>query len=146
MTETRWEDTQSGDEIDGPPQLLSWSAVVLQVSGSQDWNLVHHDPDYSQASGHDQIFFNTGWTAGTLSRLLTDWMGRLGWLCHLDFRMTGMNVRGDTVRARGRVRGKRIDEAGDHLVELDVWLDNDRRGVTTSGAAVVRLPSASLGS
>jgi acyl dehydratase len=129
-----------GDEIDGPGRRLDWTATVLQVSGSQDWNRVHHDPDYARQSGHGDTFFNTGWTAAMLSRLVTDWMGPFGWLSHLEIRMGRMNVPGDTVQARGRVTEKWIDPGGDHLVVLDVWLDNDRRGVTTTGTAIVRLP------
>jgi hypothetical protein len=52
-----------------------------------------------------------------------------------------MNARGVTVTGGGTVTGKRI-EAGRHLVDLDVWLENDREGVTTVAKAVVTLPDA----
>jgi hypothetical protein len=35
--------------------------------------------------------------------------------------------------------GKRIDD-GRHLVDLEMWLENDREGVTSPATAVVSLP------
>jgi hypothetical protein len=40
---------------------------------------------------------------------------------------------------KGRVTAKR-EEAGECLVDLDVWLENEREGVTTPGTATVVLP------
>jgi acyl dehydratase len=89
-------------------------------------------------SGHDEIFFNTGWTAAMLTRIVTDWVGDRGWLSHLDMRMSGMNSPGDTVVVRARVRDRR-DEPKGELVDFDVWIENDHHGVTTTGHATVRM-------
>jgi acyl dehydratase len=135
-----WDDVDVGDDIEGPTLTLDWTTMVLQVSGSQDWSTVHHDPDFARESGHPEPFYNTGWTAALLARTITDWMGPSGWLCRLEFQMRQMNVRGDTVRGRGRILEKHLGPDGGHLVELDVWLENDRLGVTTPAKAVVNLP------
>lgn len=134
-----WEDVEIGQEIPVVEMHLNWTTMVEQVHGSQDWNFVHHDPDFAQESGHSGIFYNTGWTSALLCRALTDWIGVDGWLRNLDFQMRRMNMNGDTVRARARVTGKHQGENG--VVELEVWLENDREGVTTPGNAVVYLPS-----
>jgi acyl dehydratase len=132
-----WAGVEVGEELRGCARRLDWTSLALQVSGSQDWNRVHHDPDYARDSGHDQVFFNTGWTAAMLSRLCTDWSGPSGWLRHLDIRMNRMNSLGDTVSAHGRVVEKRAESDGRRLIVLDVWLENPRQGVTTTGMAVV---------
>jgi acyl dehydratase len=119
---------------------LDWTTMVLQVSGSQDWNTVHHDVDFARDSGHSGPFYNTGWTSAMLARVLTDWMGLDGWVCKLAFQMRKMNSHGDRVRGRGRVVAKRVDGLR-HLVDLEVWLENDRDGITTPGSAVVALPA-----
>jgi acyl dehydratase len=135
----RWEDVELGQPIEGPSTRLGWTDIALQVSGSQDWNHVHHDPDFARDSGHESVFFNTGWTSAMLARVVTDWIGPVGWLQRLEFRMRQMNVPGDVVTARAEPTGKRLDDFGRRLVELKVWLENDRVGVTTVGTAVVRL-------
>ena len=134
-----------GDDLPGLDVRLDQTAVVRQVSGGQDWAGIHHDHDYAVKSGHEGIFFNTSWTQGMLSRLLTDWIGPDGWLSHLEFQMRKMNVLGDVVRVRGRVTGCRAGEAGSEVLTLDVWLENERVGVTTPGKAEVIRHRATTG-
>ncbi|MEZ5502226.1 MAG: hypothetical protein R3E50_06055 [Halioglobus sp.] len=138
--ERYWDDVSVGDQLPGFSKTLDWTEMVLQVSGSQDWNLVHHDSDYARDSGMPGIFYNTGWTTGMLGRVLTDWAGYSGWVEKLSFQMRGMNSSGARVRAHARVTGKRV-EAGRALVDLDIFLENDLVGVTTPGKATVRLPT-----
>ncbi len=145
LAERYWEDVAVGDDVPGFSKTLGWTEMVLQVSGSQDWNLVHHDSDFARDSGMDGIFYNTGWTTGMLGRVLTDWAGRSGWVEKLSFQMRGMNTSGATVRAHARVTGKR-QEDGRALVDLDIFLESDQAGVTTPGKATVRLPVRAAGS
>ena len=137
--ERYWEDVSVGDELAGFSVELDATAMVLQVSGSQDWNLVHHDTAFAQDSGMPGIFYNTGWTTGMLGRLLTDWAGRSGWVEKLSFQMRGMNSAGAVVRAHAKVTQKRREDSR-ALVDLDIFLENDQVGVTTPGKATVRLP------
>jgi acyl dehydratase len=142
--ERYWEDVTVGEELPGFSVSLDATAMVLQVSGSQDWNRVHHDTAFAQESGMPGIFYNTGWTTGMLGRLLTDWAGRSGWVEKLSFQMRGMNSSGAVVRAHAKVTGKRQDN-NKALVDLDIFLENDQVGVTTPGKATVRLPMRSRG-
>lgn len=136
-----WGDVEVGQQIVSEPRLLDWQDVVLQVSGSQDWNRVHFDHQFAVDAGHREVFFNVGWTSATLSRLLTDWCGAHGWLRELEFQMRKMISPGDTLTVKAEVTGKR-NEGSSHLVEFDVWLETDREGTTTRGKAVVALPAA----
>ena len=134
-----WETVTAGDELPGFSMTLDWTAMVLQVHGSQDWNRIHHDPDYARDSGHDGVFYNTGWTGGVLGRVLSEWAGINGFVRHLSFQMRGMNMHGDIVHAKGIVTGKSVDETGRHLVDVELWLENERVGKTTPGTAVIEL-------
>jgi acyl dehydratase len=128
-----------GTELPMIELTLTATTTALQVSGTQDWHRIHHDPDVAAAGGHDSVFYNTGWTQGLLSRLVTDWIGtRPWWLENLAFRMRQMNKPGDSVRVRGTVVGTAVDGDAERL-RLEVWIENDRVGVTTPGTAVVRL-------
>lgn len=140
IAERYWEDVCIGEVLPGFSIVLDATAMVLQVSGSQDWNLVHHDTDFARESGMEGIFYNTGWTTGVLGRLLTDWAGRSGWVEKLSFQMRGMNGAGAVVHAHAKVTGKR-QENNKALVDLDIFLENDKVGVTTPGKATIRLLS-----
>jgi acyl dehydratase len=137
--ERYWEDVFIGEELPGFSVELDSTAMVLQVSGSQDWNLVHHDIEFARDSGMQGIFYNTGWTTGMLGRLLADWAGQSGWVEKLNFQMRGMNGAGAVVRAHAQVTDKRIEDSR-ALIDLDIFLENDQVGITTPGKATVRLP------
>jgi acyl dehydratase len=135
-----WADAEVGQRLAGAEVTVDWNTVVLQVSGSQDWNRVHHDPDFALESGHPSIFLNTGWTSAVLFKVASDWIGASGWIERFEFRMRQMNAFGDTVRSGGQIRDKRLDSEGRRLVDLDLWLENDRVGKTTIASAVVVFP------
>jgi acyl dehydratase len=129
-----------GLELATPERRLTWSDIALQVSGSQDWNRVHHDPDAASGAGHDEVFFNTGWTAATMHRVLTDWLGLHGWVRTFAVEMRKMNAPGDLIQAKARVTAKDLEPDGGATVSLDLWIENDRQGVSTRGTAVVTVP------
>jgi 3-oxo-4,17-pregnadiene-20-carboxyl-CoA hydratase beta subunit len=132
----QWNDVAEGEELKGFDLELTMTRMVLQVSGTQDVYPVHHDPAFAEEAGHEAIFANTAFIRGCLCRLLTDWMGPDGFLKTLRFQMRRPNFLGETVQMRGRVTRKHAEG----LVELDVWLENTRHGVTASGSAGVILP------
>lgn len=133
-----WEDVQQGEELKGFSLELTMTRMVLQISGTQDFYPIHHDPAFARAAGHADIFINTAFIRGCLCRLLTDWMGRAGFLKALGFRMRRPYLVGETVAVRGRVATK---QSGGR-VELDVWIESARdTAITVPGRATVILPS-----
>lgn len=134
-----WEDVAEGDELQGFSLDITPRRTFLQVSGSQDWYPVHFDAAFAQKAGHADIFMNTGFLQGALVRGITDWMGDDGFLKRLRFEMRRQQRPGDTLVCKGRVTRKH-EEEGAGCVELDVWLENEREGVTTPGSATVVLP------
>jgi acyl dehydratase len=141
LARPEWADAEVGQRLEGAEVTVDWNTVVLQVSGSQDWNRVHHDPGFALESGHSSIFLNTGWTSAILFKVASDWIGASGWIERFDFRMRQMNAFGDSVRSGGQVREKRIDSGGRRIVDLDLWLENDRVGKTTVASASVVFPT-----
>jgi acyl dehydratase len=146
VAQPKWADAKVGQRLEGVEVTIDWTIVALQVSGSQDWNRVHHDPDFALESGHPSIFLNTGWTSALVFRVASDWIGVSGWIERFELRMRQMNVFGDNVRSGGQVRDKRIDSEGRRVVDLDLWLENDRVGRTTvaSAVAVFRTPAGDV--
>ena len=136
-----WDDVTEGQELPGFDLYLSETKIAEQVSGSQDFYPVHHDRPFARAGGHADIFVNTGFTRATLSRLLTDYAGVDGWVCKLSYEMRRMNRPGDTMKFRGHVTRVYVADDGSHRVDLAIWAENDREGVTTPATATVTLPT-----
>jgi acyl dehydratase len=134
-----WDDVVDGEELKGFSLDLSMTRMVQQVSGTQDFYPVHHDPAFARAAGHEDIFINTAFIRGCLCRLLTDWIGKDGFLKTLGFQMRKPNLLGETIVVRGRVKRK----GPDGRVDLDVWIESSRGEMTVPGSATVILPPRS---
>lgn len=135
-----WEDVGEGDEIPGHSIFITPTEVAIHVSGGNNFDLVHHDREYTQSGGHVDMFMHTGWYNGHFGHLLSDFTGMDGWVWKLSQQMRRMNHPGDTTTFKGRVVRK-YQEGGNYLVDLDLWAENQRDGVTTPATAAVMLPS-----
>lgn len=71
---------------------------------------------------------------------LTNWAGDHGFLHKLTIRFPTFNIMGDTTWCYAKVVGKHVDEAR-HVVQLEVWNDNQLGDRVTNGSAEVILPS-----
>ena len=135
-----WENVEEGMEIPSYTLDVTPTLIVDQVSGSQDYNLVHHDKEFAQSQGAPDSYLNTGFTEAMLCRLVTDWIGSDGWLKKLSYQMRRFNIAGDKLSIKGKVSKKYVAD-GDHCLECEVWIENQRDGVSAPGTAVVILPS-----
>ena len=134
-----WEDVEIGQELPGLALDITPRRLFLQVSGSQDWYPLHFDPAFARKAGHSDLFMNTGFLQAALVRVITDWMGDEGFLRKLRFEMRRQQRPGDTMACKGRVVAK-YEQESDGWIDLDVWAENEREGVTTPGSATVILP------
>ena len=116
-------------------------AYVDPKTGAQD----------SPARGHAQetmareVGMPGGYDVGTqrvswLGHLMTNWAGDDGFVRRLNVTLRRPNIFGDVSWCRGKVVGKRIEDA-DHVVELEVWIENQLGEVTADGISIVELPS-----
>ena len=141
VKDTYYEDVKVGEEIPsismGP---LGHTKFLFIASSHHDWYLGHHDVEYARAQGLKDIFMNATWQHSMLSRVLCAWAGPNSMPRRIKYRMGRPIVRFDTVTVRGVVTGKRV-EGGEHLVDLDVWIDKQDVEKATSGNATVVLPS-----
>ena len=71
---------------------------------------------------------------------ITNWMGNDGFLTRLYGEVRRFNYLGDTTWLKGRVSGKQI-EGDDHLVDLEIWAENQLGEMTAKGRAQVSLPT-----
>ena len=78
-----------------------------------------------------------------MGQLMTNWMGDDGFLRRLNVAVRRPNIFGDVSWCRAKVVDKRTEE-GAHLVDLEVWVDNQLGETTAKGTAVVELPSRGM--
>jgi len=75
-----------------------------------------------------------------LGQLVTDWMGDDGTLKKYSCQVRHPSIMGDSNFVKGKVKSKRI-ENGEHLVECEIWVENQAGLVTAPGSALIALPS-----
>lgn len=77
-----------------------------------------------------------------LGHLITNWMSDFGFLKKLEARLNGLVVFGDTLWCQGKVVGKR-KKGEECLIDLELSCSNQHGEITTTGKAIVELPSKS---
>lgn len=147
-----WEDVSEGQEIPALSKVVSTMTLVKWAGAFGDYNPLHYENDfavsYMKTPG---IIIHGTLKRQMLIQMLTDWIGDDGWLKRIQTQFRAMDYPrhmknllepedGDTLVCKGKVTGKSEKEA-EHLVECDIWLENSKGEVTTSGTATVMLPS-----
>jgi hypothetical protein len=72
--------------------------------------------------------------------MLRNWIGEAGDIKRLGCQYRALNFREDVLTARGRITNK-YEEDGNHLLDLDIWVENQKGENTCPGTATVCLPS-----
>jgi acyl dehydratase len=122
----------------------AWSYVDPETGVVDKPEMVHAADTLAQDIGITIAYDYGAQRPCWLGHLLANWMGDGGFLKRLRIEIRGFNMLGDTTWCRGRVVAKRI-EGDEHLVELEVWAENQRRQRTAPGQATVALPSREKG-
>jgi acyl dehydratase len=135
-----FEDVAVGAEtpalVKGPLQQIQ---LTRYAGASGDFNPIHQDEEFARAAGMNGIFAHGMLSMGFVAQALTDWAGP-GTVRKLGVRFAALVRLKDTVTCRGRVLAK--DSRNDcHLVEVDVWAENQRGEKIITGHATLTLPS-----
>jgi acyl dehydratase len=106
---------------------------------------VHWDSAWAQAIGNPMAYDYGVMRDCHLSHFSTDWMGDDGWLLQQSSEIRKFNYIGDTTVITGEVVGKRVDDTGNAVVDIEMRGTNQRDTVTCPGKATVALPSREHG-
>lgn len=138
MRNIAWDEVQVGATL--PELTIDVTATTLarDVLGTRDLYPIHHDRDFARSNGARDIFLNTMWYQGIVGRQVTDWAGPESFLRTLVIAMRAHSCPGDTLRIRGVVTGRRIED-GRKLVDLDVSIDNQLQPGATTAQVTVEL-------
>ncbi len=146
-----WEDVNVGQEIPSLPKVATTMMLVKWAGAFGDFNPLHYENDFAVNFMHTPGII----AHGTLKRqwmiqMLTDWAGDEGWLKKINTQFRAMDFPrkmkslvaphdGDTWYCKGKVTAK-SEKDGEHIVDCEIWLENGKGEITTSGTATVMLP------
>jgi acyl dehydratase len=135
-----FEDVKEGDEL---PSFtvgnLTRTDFVKYAGSSGDFNPIHHDQTFAEASGNPTVFAMGMMNAGILSRLVADYAG-LENLRKYRVRFATRVWPGDSVTCKGKVTKKAV-ENGEKIIEGEIAALNQKGEVTIQGSFRAALPS-----
>jgi len=128
----KYESVKVGDAI---PTIViegvSRPDFVRYAGASGDFVPLHYDQTFVEAAGIPTVFAQGMWTAGCLSRCLTDYAGA-GNVRRYKVRFARQVWPGDTLTCRGTVTNK-TERNGERVVEGDVEVVNQKGETTVKG-------------
>lgn len=135
-----WEDIKEGMEIPPLVKQPTTQQLVRWAGASGDFYQIHYDKDFALGNALPGVIVHGALKSAWLGQLLGDWIGEGGTIKKYGCSYRGMDVPGDTLTCKGKVTRKYV-KGNEHLVELEIWLENSAGQKTTPGSAVVALPA-----
>ncbi len=131
-TKIKYDSVKVGDAIptitiDG----VSRPDFVRYAGASGDFVPLHYDQTFVEAAGIPTVFAQGMWTAGCLSRCLTDYAGA-GNVRRFKVRFARQVWPGDTLTCRGKVTNK-LERNGEKVVEGELEVLNQKGEATVKG-------------
>ncbi len=131
-----WDDVEEGQELPELVMPFTVTRAVYLASATRDFSPQHSNRDYAQnqSKAHD-VFVNTPFNLGMVSRFLTDWAGPQSIVRRLKIAMRDNLCAGDDMVITGRVERKYV-EAGEHRIDVEVLISTREKPVTPCGATL----------
>ena len=121
----------------GASRLVQWCAA------QQNWDRIHYDQAFAQASGLRERVVNGALKQHLLVQFLERAFDHLGWAWRLDFSFLAPDWVDEALEVRGRIAASQRCEAFElHQVELEIW-NVDQQAANTRALAVVVLDTSS---
>jgi acyl dehydratase len=129
----KFDSVKVGDEI--PPFVVNGVTrpdFVRYAGASGDFVPLHYDQTFVEAAGIPTVFAQGMFTAGLLSKALTDWAG-IGNVRNFKVRFATRVWPGDIVTCSGKVTGKH-ESGGEKLIEGDLIVLNQKGEAAIRGS------------
>ena len=139
-----YEDVTEGMTIPALEKVVTSRSLVMYCAAYEDFAEIHHDKDAAQQAGFPGTVVPGLFTSAFLAQMLTDWITPEGGIRRLQANYRRPHFAGETIVCKGRVTAMRVED-GERLVECEVWVENAEGETSTTGSAVVVLPSSATG-
>ncbi|MCC6848970.1 MAG: MaoC family dehydratase N-terminal domain-containing protein [Deltaproteobacteria bacterium] len=135
-----YEDVTEGDELPPLTMPITFTRCVYLASATRDFSPQHSNRDYArERSKTKDVFVNTPFNLGMISRFLTDWAGPTAVVRRIRMAMRDNVCAGDDMTLTGRVTKKYLVE-GEPRVDVDVVIATQDGPVSPCQTTIV-LPS-----
>ena len=135
-----FEDVEVGQEVPPVHKLLTNEMLTRYCGATDDYSRQHYDHLYAVSRGWDTVIAHGLLGTAFLGQMLTDWIGEDGWVRKIGDTYRSPGCPGDTFIGKGKITQKYF-QGGEHLVDLDIWIENQKGTLCTPGKATVVLPS-----
>jgi acyl dehydratase len=136
-----WEDVSEGQEVPPYEQKVGYMELNRFAGANNELVPIHMDAEYAKnVAKLPDVIVMGNLKLAYIANALTDWAGDDAWIQKLFVEYRKMDVVNKTISAKAKVT-KKYEEDGKHLVDLEVWVENEDGEVTTPGRATLRLPS-----
>lgn len=138
-----WDDVQEGQEIPSFTRTVGYMELNRFAGANDEYVPIHMDPDYAKnVAKLPDVIVMGNLKLAYIANALTEWAGDDGWIEKLSVDYRKMDTVNTMIHAKGKVT-KKYERDGKHLVDLDVWIENEHGETTTPGKAMLSLPSRS---
>ncbi len=135
-----YEDVTEGDELPRLVMPITLTRCVYLASATRDFSPQHSNRDYArERSKTRDVFVNTPFNLGMISRFLTDWAGPTAVVRRIQMAMRDNVCAGDDMILTGRVTRKYLVDSEPH-VDVEVTIATADGPVSPCRTTVV-LPS-----
>jgi acyl dehydratase len=123
-----------------PPVARTFTTqdLVRFAHGANDYARLHYDQGYARGRGFSTVIVHGALKATLMSQVVTDWLGRQGWVRSFRSEYRAPDLPGVRLSAGGMVRSVDVVE-GVRTVFLDLWVDDEAGRRTTRGSATAVL-------
>jgi acyl dehydratase len=136
-TTLAWNSISVGDDVTPMDVPVTTTLIVAGAIASRDYMPVHHDRDFANSQGSQDIFLNILTTNGLCVKFLHDWAGPEAMVKKLSIRLGVPAYPNDPLRFTGSVTGTSLGD-GEGLVEV-TFKGANSLGDHVTGTAVLSL-------
>ena len=136
-----WDDVEIGQELpsfERVTDLMNWNRWAATYD---EFVPYHMDDEGAKENGQPAVIGQGRIRVSYLHTLVRKWIGEEGAILTLSAQLRGINFKNDVLTCTGRVTGKRVDDEGRHVVDLEMLMTNQKGERVTPGAATVELPA-----
>jgi hypothetical protein len=135
-----WEDVSEGDALPRLVMPITFTRCVYLASATRDFSPQHSNREYAQSrSKTKDVFVNTPFNLGMVSRFATDWAGPHATVRRMKVAMRGNVCAGDDMILTGTVARKYVED-GESRIDLDIMIAT-QDGPVTPCSATLMLPT-----
>ena len=138
-----WEDVEEGQDVPAFGRKVGYMELNRFAGANDELVPIHMDPDYAKnVAKLPDVIVMGNLKLAYIANAINGWAGDDGWIRKLSVEYRKMDTVNTQITAKGKVTRK-YQENGKHLLDLDMWVENEQGEVTTPAKAVLVLPSRS---